>query len=46
MNDVPSVPIGDFENEQRESNATLFKCRDRFPNGPFGERTLQRTMPA
>ncbi len=42
MNDVPSAPIGDFENEQRESSAALFKCRDRFPNGPFGERTLHR----
>ncbi len=33
MNEVLKVPIGDLEN-------TL--CRDRFPNGPFGERILQR----
>jgi len=36
----PSVPIGDFENEQQDRTAALFQCRDRFPNGPFGERTL------
>jgi hypothetical protein len=50
MNDVPSAPIGDFENEQWDS--TLFKCRDRFPNGPLHrsirgmDPTLEGPMPA
>jgi len=29
-----------FKKEQRKSSEA--KCRDRFPNGPFGERTLQK----
>jgi len=45
MNDLSHVPIGDFENEQQDSNAALFQCRDRFPNGPFGERTLHSKGP-
>jgi len=45
MNDAPSVPIGDFENEQRNSSVALFQCRDRFPNGPFGERSFNQLGP-
>ena len=45
MNDILNDQIGDFENEQRDSNAALFNCRDRFPNGPFGERTLHKKEP-
>jgi hypothetical protein len=46
MNDVPSAPIGDFENEQWDCDAALLQCRDRFPNGPFGERTLHSKEPS
>ena len=28
----PSVPIGGCENEQRDSNADMLQCSDRFPN--------------
>jgi len=45
MNELTSVPIGDYENEQQESSVDLFKCIDRFPNGPFGERTLHSWVP-
>jgi hypothetical protein len=46
MNGVPSNQIGGFKNEQWENNAALFRGRDRFPNGPFGERTLHRKIPS
>jgi hypothetical protein len=39
---VACAQIGDLESEQRDSRAALFKSRDRFPNGPFGERTLHK----
>jgi hypothetical protein len=28
----PGVPIGGCENEQRDSNADILQCSDRFPN--------------
>jgi len=45
MDVVPSAPIGDFKNKQQDSNAVLFRCRDRFPNGPFEEWTLHYKGP-
>jgi hypothetical protein len=45
MNGVQGVAISDFANEQQNSNAALFGCGNRFPNGPLEELTLYRQVP-
>ncbi len=49
MNDVPSVPIGDFENEQREamrlySNVGTVSQTVRSGNGPYNAPCPPRAL--